>query len=561
MAGSTRYDHDWIVIGSGFGGSVSALRLAEKGYDVEVLECGRRFKDDEFAETMYKHPHRYFWRPYLKMKGIFRMTFFKDVVVLTGCGVGGGSLGYACTLYRARDKFFDDKQWAGLADWKTELDSHYSTAEFMLGVNQVPVHQPSDDIIRSLADDFGVPESYRKTNVGIFFGPDPQNGKGQPAGDPYFGGAGPDRNACKQCGSCMMGCRFGAKNTLVKNYLWFAEKMGVKVSPLRTVTDIRPIPSETGMRDGSGGYEVESIRSGAWFFKGRKVQRAKGVVVAAGALGTNRLLANCKHDSSLPRLSDRLGELVRTNSEAILAATALDDSVDYSTSCAISSSFYPDDHTHIENVTYGHGGDAMGASFTLLTGEGTALTRPLKFLAGVVRDPIGFAKTLTGHHWSRRTVILLVMQTLDNSIKFKPVKNPWGKGWRLTTEEDPVAPNPRFIPAANKAAALAAKKLGGYAQSSIFEVFRNTPTTAHILGGAVIGDGPETGVVDDFNRAFGYHNLLITDGASMPANPGVNPSLTITAIAEHAMTAVPDKDGVKIPEPLVGKTPTEVKVP
>lgn len=557
MERSPRYDHDWIVVGSGFGGSVAALRLAEKGYDVGMLECGRRFEDKDFAEDMYKQPGRYFWRPYLKMKGIFRMTFFKDLVVLSGCGVGGGSLGYANTLYRARDRFFKDRQWADIEDWKSTLAPHYETAEFMLGVNQVPINQPTDDLFRELAAEFGVPETYTKTNVGVFFG-DGEKGKTVP--DPYFGGAGPERTSCKHCGSCMMGCRHGAKNTLVKNYLWFAEKMGVKITPLRTVTDIRPIPGPDGKRDGSGGYEIESVRSGAWFFKDRRVHRARGVVVAAGALGTNKLLANCKLGGSLPRLSDRLGELVRTNSEAILAATASDDSVDYSTSVAISSSFYPDEHTHIENVTYGHGGDAMGSTMTLLTGEGTKVTRPLKFLFNVLTRPGDFAKTLNTYHWARRTVILLVMQTLDNSIKFRPRKNLWGKGWHLTTEEDPVNPNPRFIPVANKAAELVAKKIGGVAQSSVFEVLFNTPTTAHILGGAVIGSGPHTGVVDRFNRAFGYENLLITDGAAMPANPGVNPSLTITAIAEHAMTAVPEKPGAKIPEPLVGKTPTEVEV-
>ncbi len=559
MHGSPRYDHDWIVIGSGFGGSVSALRLAEKGYDVHVLECGRRFKDEDFAEDMYKQPHRYYWWPFLKMKGIFRMTFFKDVVVLSGCGVGGGSLGYANTLYRARDKFFQDRQWADIEDWKSSLAPHYDTAEFMLGVNQVPIDQPADALFRDLAADFNVADSYTKTNVGVYFG-DPQN-KGETVADPYFGGTGPERTSCKQCGSCMMGCRHGAKNTLVKNYLWFAEKMGVKVSPLRTVTDIRAIPNEHGMLDGSGGYEVETVRSGAWFLKNRRVQRARGVVVSAGALGTNKLLVNCKLSGSLPRLSDRLGELVRTNSEAILAASADDDSVDYSTSVAISSSFYPDEHTHIENVTYGHGGDAMGVSFTLLTGDGSRWTRPLKFLGEVVRNPAAFVKRLNTHHWARRTVILLVMQTLDNSIRFRPKRNAWGSGWHLATEEDPVNPNPRFIPAANKAAELAAKRINGIAQSGVFEVFRNTPLTAHILGGAVIGAGPETGVVDNFNRAFGYKNLLIADGSAMPANPGVNPSLTITAITEHAMTAVPDKPGAKIPEPLVGKTPTEVQVP
>jgi cholesterol oxidase len=475
------------------------------------------------------------------MTGVFRMTFFKDVVVLSGSGVGGGSLGYANTLYRAAPKFFQDKQWKEIGDWADVLKPHYDTAERMLGVTEVPFDQPADAVIKGLSEDFGVPETYKKTRVGVFFGEPGQ--EGQTVADPFFGGEGPERTACLHCGACMIGCRFGAKNTLVKNYLWFAEKLGVQIDPLRTVTDIRPIASPSGERDGSAGYEVESVSSGAWFFKRRRVERARGVVMSAGAYGSNKLLVNCKLRGSLPNISDRLGDLVRTNSEAILAATAKDDAVDYSTSVAISSSFFPDEDTHIENVTYGHGGDAMGRSFTLLTGEGNRVTRPLKFVAAAVRHPWQVLRLLGAYHWSRRTVIILVMQTLDNSIKFRPKKNRFGGGWRLSTEEDAFNPNPRFIPAANKAAELAAKRMGGVAQSSIFEVLFNIPSTAHILGGAVIGADPANGVIDSNNRMFGYKNMLVCDGSAMPANPGVNPSLTITAISEHAMAAIPAKTG------------------
>jgi cholesterol oxidase len=533
-----QYDHDWIIVGSGFGGSVSALRLAEKGYDVKMLECGRRFEDDDFAETMLKAPHRYWWRPFLKLQGIFRMTFFKHVLVLSGCGVGGGSLGYANTLYRARPRFFEDKQWSGIEDWANVLQPHYDTAEYMLGVTEVPIHQPADDVIQKLSEDFGVPETYKKTRVGVYFGD--RDKAGETVSDPYFNGEGPDRAACIACGECMMGCRHNAKNTLVKNYLWFAEKLGVKIDPLRTVSDIKPIRAANGRRDGSAGYEVTSVQSGAWFFRRRKKVRVRGVVVSAGTYGTNKLLVNCKLSGSLPRLSHRLGSLVRTNSEAILAVTSKDDDVDYSTSVAISSSFFPDEDTHIENVTYGHGGDAMGRSFTMLTGEGSNLTRPIKFLGAALSHPLDVARLLAAYHWSRRTVILLVMQTLDNSLHLRPKKNFWG-GYRLTTVEDSENPNPRFIPAANKAAALAGKHMGGVAQSAFTEVLANIPSTAHFLGGAVIGRDANTGVVDHFNRAFGYDNLLICDGSAMPANPGVNPSLTITAITEHAMTAVPPR--------------------
>ena len=533
-----KYDHDWILVGSGFGGSVSALRLAEKGYDVKVLECGRRFADEDFAETVGSQPHRYFWRPTMKLFGIFRMTFFKHITVLSGSGVGGGSLGYANTLYRARPRFFSDKQWAGLEDWENVLQPHYDTAEYMLGVTEVPLHQPADDLIKGLAEDFGVADSYKKTRVAVYFGDRDKIGETVP--DPYFDGEGPPRAACMACGQCMTGCRHNAKNTLVKNYLWFAEKLGVKIDPMRTVTDVKPIRATTGRRDGSAGFEVTSVKTGAWLFKGRRVERARGVVVAAGTYGTNRLLANCKLNGSLGRISHRLGELVRTNSEAILAVTAKNDDTSYGTSVAISSSFFPDEDTHIENVTYGEGGDAMGRNFTLLTGEGNHFTRPLKFVLAAIRHPLSALRLIGAYHWSRRTVILLVMQTLDNSLSLRPKKMPFG-GWRLTTEEDPEHPSPRFIPAANKAAELAAKRIGGIPQSSFTEVLANVPTTAHFLGGAVIGRDANSGVVDRFNRTFGYDNLLICDGSAMPANPGVNPSLTITAITEHAMTAIPPK--------------------
>lgn len=544
MDGSTQYDYDWIVVGSGFGGSVSALRLAEKGYDVGIVECGRRFADDDFAESTFKQPGRYYWLPKLGMKGVFRLTYFKDLTVLTGSGVGGGSLGYANTLYRARSKFFSDPQWSTLADWKAELAPHYETAEYMLGVNEVPVTSPTDDLIKQLSEDMGAPETYRKTNVGVFFGRDGV-APGDTVPDPFFGGDGPDRTACHYCGACMVGCRHGAKNTLVKNYLWFAEKLGVQITPERMVEDIRPIPGPNGELDGSAGYEIDTVKSGAWIFKQRRTLRARSLVLSAGALGTNKLLRNCKERGSLPRLSDHLGELVRTNSEAILAVTAKNDDVDWTTSVAISSSFYPDEDTHIENVVYGHKANSMMGSFTLLTGEGTRATRPLRFIATVLRHPIRFIRTLWPYHWSRRTVILLVMQTIDNSIALKPKRRLFGRGVRLTTEEDPVKPNPKFIPVANEAADRVAQLMDGTAQSSVFEALFNMPTTAHILGGAVIGESPDSGVIDTRNRVFGYENFLVCDGSAMPSNPGVNPSLTITALAEHALEAVPPKPGAE----------------
>jgi len=528
-ASEDRYDFDWLVIGSGFGGSVSALRLSEKGYSVGVLECGRRFADHEFPSSTADFK-RYWWNPRLGMKGIFRLTTFKDVSVVSGCGVGGGSLGYACTLYVPPKKFFEDGHWSGMQDWEAALAPHYAEAQRMLGVTQNPHEDPADQLLRELGEELGVGETYKRTPVGIFFGE-----SGETVSDPYFGGEGPDRTGCHLCGRCMVGCVHGAKNTLVKNYLYFAEKRGARVMPERTVLDIRPI----GGADGSEGYEVESVRSGAWLRKERKVQRARGVVVAAGPLGTNKLLQRCLVGGSLPRISANLGEQVRTNSESILAVTVPEDYPDdLIKRVAITSSIYPDPHTHIETVTYGADGDSMHLLNTILVGDGTRVTRPLKLIGQSLLHPRRVAKVLFPRHWSRRTIIILVMQTLDNAIALRPRKGPLGSFW-LQTEQDPERPIPTFIPTANKAAEWFAERTGGIAQSALTEALFNIPTTAHILGGAVIAADREHGVVDARQRVFGYENLLVCDGSAVPANVGVNPSLTITALAEHAMSHVP----------------------
>jgi cholesterol oxidase len=526
------YDFDWLVIGSGFGGSVSALRLSEKGYEVGVLECGRRFADDEFPKSTGDF-RRYFWRPKLGMKGIFRLTTFRDVSVVSGCGVGGGSLGYANTLYVPPKAFFEDTQWAEMADWEQDLAPHYSEAQRMLGVVQNPHDDPADQLLRELGEELGVSDTYQKTPVGIFFGAPGEAGR--TVADPFFGGEGPERTGCQLCGRCMVGCPHGAKNTLVKNYLYLAEKRGAKVMPERTVIDIRPL----GKGDGSDGYEVESVRSGAWLRKDRRVQRARGVVVSAGPLGTNTLLQRCRLNGSLPAISERLGELVRTNSEAILTVTVPEDYPDDLTKrVAITSSIYPDPHTHIETVSYGNDGDSMRMLYTLMVGDGTRLTRPLKLLGQIVLHPKRLMQVLFAKHWSRRTIILLVMQTLDNAMALRPKRGPFGTLW-LRTEQDPERPIPTFIPVANEAAAWLAKRTGGIPQSALTEALFNIPTTAHILGGAVIASDPSRGVVDAHQRVFNYENLLVCDGSAIPANVGVNPSLTITALAEHAMSHVP----------------------
>jgi cholesterol oxidase len=525
------YDYDWIVIGSGFGGSVSALRLAEKGYRVCVLEAGRRFEDEDFPKSAWRL-RKFVWFPWVGKRGIMRIYLFKDIAILAGCGVGGGSLVYANTLYVPSRNFFQAGEWRAMQDWEASLAPHYEEAKRMLGATEVPFENDTDRLFRELASDMDV--EYRRPTVGVYFGE-----PGETVPDPYFDGEGPDRAGCIRCGACMVGCRHNAKNTLRKNYLWFAEREGVEILPERHVTEIRPLGDAD---DGSAGYAVTSRRPGAWLRKRETTLTAKGVVVSAGAVGTNWLLRSCKDFGALPRLSDRLGEVVRTNSEALLAVTATEDKHDFHRSVAISSSIYPDEVTHIENVTYGEAGDAMGLLFTSLTAGGTRVTRPLKWAGGTFAHPIRFVRLLWKRGWARRTVILLVMQTLNNSMRLKPMRIGRRK-LILTTEQDPDNPNPTWIPAANEAAQRIAEKIDGVPQSNLPEALLNTPATAHILGGAVIAPDASRGVVDLRQRVFGYENLMVCDGSVVPANPGVNPSLTITALTEHAMTFVPVADG------------------
>jgi len=521
-------DYDWLVVGSGFGGSVSALRLREKGYSVGVLECGKRFSDSDFPKSTWDL-RRYFWAPRLGMRGIFRMSTFKDVAIVSGSGVGGGSLGYANTLYRARRRFYEDPQWAELADWESALAPHYDEAERMLGVVAYDRDDPADDLLREFAREIGVEDTYAKTRVGVLLDGTP----GERVPDPFFGGAGPERTVCERCGRCMIGCPVGAKNTLVKNYLYLAEQAGADVFAERMVVDVKPL----GAPDGSEGYEITTEHPGAWLRRRRRTFTARGVVFAAGPLGTNKLLAACKLHGSLPRLSDRLGKLVRTNSEAILAVTLPPGAPDIQKRVAITGSIYPDPDTHIETVVYGDAADSMSSLYTVLVGDGTRVTRPLKLLAAAARHPLTFLKLLDPRGWSRRTIIVLVMQTLDNAIELRARRT--RRGARLQTQRDGERPIPSYIPVANQFAAWLAARTGGVAQTALMEAVANVPTTAHVLGGAVIGADASRGVVDARQRVFGYENLLVCDGSAIPANIGVNPSLTITAMAEHAMSHIP----------------------
>ncbi|EHN12684.1 putative cholesterol oxidase CHOD (cholesterol-O2 oxidoreductase) [Patulibacter medicamentivorans] len=534
--GDGQFDVDWVVVGSGFGGSVSALRLAEKGYSVLVLERGEHFDDGTMPKSSFDL-RRYFYAPRLGLRGLFKLTVFRDVFVASGAGVGGGSLVYAMTLYVPPKAFFEDPQWKDLGDWRTELAPHYETAQRMLGVTDVEEDDKADQWLKEYGEETGVADTYRKTRVGTYL-----DTPGQTVADPYFGGEGPARKGCVREGRCMLGCQHGSKNSTTKNYLWFAQKQGARIEARREVVDLRPL----GGGKGELGWEVTHERTGAWLRKDRTVIRARGVVSAGGALGTNELLAQAKLNGSLPDVSSRLGELVRTNSEAVTAVTVPPgEAQNLIRRVAITSSIYPDPHTHIETVTYGKGGGSMRWLFTVLVGDGSRLTRPLKWLGQIARHPKWFLELLLRPGWSERTVIVLVMQTLDNAISLRAKLGRNGRV-KLQTEQDPEKPNPTFIPVANHFTEWLARRTKGVPGSSIFEATMNVPTTAHFIGGATIGADPSSGVVDRDQRVFGYENLLVCDGSAIPANVGVNPSLTITALSEHAMSAVPAKDGREV---------------
>ncbi|TKG67672.1 FAD-dependent oxidoreductase [Prauserella endophytica] len=537
---STDLDYDVIVVGSGFGGSVAALRLTEKGYRVAVIEAGRRFADDEFAKTSWDL-RRYLWAPALGCFGIQRIHLLKDVMVLAGAGVGGGSLVYANTLYRPLEPFYRDRQWAHITDWRAELEPHYDQASRMLGVVTNASVTPSDEVMRKVAADLGVADSYHPTPVGVYFGK-----PGERVADPYFGGAGPERTGCTECGSCMTGCRVGAKNTLVKNYLYLAEHGGAKVVPLTTVTAVRPRGS------GGGSFEVDVRKTGTTSRRFTHTLTAGHVVLAAGTWGTQRLLHDMRDTGTLPRLSPRLGELTRTNSEAIVGAarTTVDPENDYSRGVAITSSIHPDESTHIEPVRYGKGSNAMSLLQTIATDGSSEVPRWRQALRFVVRHPVQTAKLLNGYRWSERTVILLVMQSLDNSITTYTKRGLFGRR-RYTSRQGHGEPNPTFIKAGHEANLRTAEHIGGMAGGTWGEIF-DIPLTAHFIGGAPIGTSADEGVIDPYQRVFNYPNLHVVDGAAITANLGVNPSLTITAQAERAFSLWPNK-GEADPRPAQGE--------
>ncbi|HLR99154.1 MAG TPA: GMC family oxidoreductase [Mycolicibacillus parakoreensis] len=539
--------YDVLIIGSGFGGSVSALRLTEKGYRVGVLEAGRRFADHEFAKNSW-HLREFLWAPRLGCYGIQRIHLLNNVMVLAGAGVGGGSLNYANTLYVPPEPFFNDPQWKHITDWRSELMPHYDQAQRMLGVVKNPTFTDADRIVKEVADDMGVGDTFVATPVGVFFGPDGEKTPGKTVPDPYFGGAGPARTGCIECGECMTGCRHGAKNTLVKNYLGLAESAGAQVHPLTTVTGFE--------QRADGLWQVHTVRTGWGLRRKRRSFTATHLMLAAGTYNTQRLLFKMRDAGKLAELSDKLGVLTRTNSESIVGAATLEvnPDLDLTRGVAITSSIHPTGDTHVEPVRYGKGSNAMGLLQTLMTDgagpQGTDVPRWRQLIDQAREDPAHILRLLNPKQWSERTVIALVMQHLDNSITTFTNRNRLGFR-RYSSKQGHGEPNPSWIPVGNEVTRRIAAKIDGVAGGTWGELF-NIPLTAHFLGGAVIGDSAQTGVIDPYHRVYNYPTLHVVDGAAVSANLGVNPSLSITAQAERAASLWPNK-GEEDPRPAQGQ--------
>lgn len=529
-------DYDVLVIGSGFGGSVSALRLTEKGYRVGVLEAGQRFTDPDFAKTSWDL-RKFLWAPQLGMYGIQRIHLLRNVMILAGAGVGGGSLNYANTLYVPPDPFFNDPQWKNITDWRAELMPHYDQAQRMLGVVKNPTFTDADRIVKEVADDMGCGDTFVATPVGVFFGLDGEMTPGKTVPDPFFGGVGPARTGCIECGECMTGCRHGAKNTLVKNYLGLAETAGAQVHPMTTVTSFE--------QRADGLWEVTTVRTGSKLRRRRKTFTATHLVLAAGTYNTQKLLFKMRDTGKLNKLSSKLGVLTRTNSESIVGAQTLTVSpdLDLTHGVAITSSVHPTADTHVEPVRYGKGSNAMGLLQTLMTDgtgpKGTDVPRWRQFLDQGRERPGLLIRLLNPTRWSERTVIALVMQHLDNSITTFTKRGPGGKRI-MTSKQGHGEPNPTWIPVGNEFTRRMAEKVDGVAGGTWGELF-NIPLTAHFLGGAAIGDSAEHGVIDPYQRVYNYPTLYVMDGAAISANLGVNPSLSITAQAERAASLWPNK--------------------
>ncbi len=518
--------YDYIIVGSGFGGSVSALRLAEKGYSVAVIEKGKRYKPKDFAQTNWNF-RKYFWLPQLKLYGIQCLTLLKHVFILHGAGVGGGSLVYANNLLIPPDEVFKKPEW-GPGDWKATLVPHYATGQRMLGTTPSPTLSPTDEMLCEVGKELTGEDTFHINDVGVFY-----EGSGEEVPDPYFNGEGPPRTGCTLCGACMVGCRDDGKNTLDKNYLYLAEKLGVDIIPETEVTQIL---------DRGNGYGIITRKS-TGFRHHVSTYSSTGIILSGGVMGTVKLLLKCHQNGDLPKLSNRLGDLVRTNSEALIGVKTDRKDVNYSKEIAITSGIYPDKDTHIEVVRYPKGSDAMAMLTTLLVGGGGWLPRPLRFLATAIRHPLKALEALNPFNWAHRTAILLVMQTVENYMQFNYKRRWWRLGRRsMNSSKVPGVPMvPPYIPVANKVAEMMAQKMEGKAYSVLPEVLFDVSSTAHILGGCVMGISEQDGVCDFKGRVHGYENMYVVDGSVIPANLGVNPSLTITAVAEYILSNIPQK--------------------
>ncbi len=518
------YDYDYIVIGSGFGGSVSAMRLSEKGYKVGVIEKGKRFAAKDFPKTNWS-VSKYLWVPMLKWFGFQKLTFFKEVFVLSGVGVGGGSLVYANTHMMPDDAYFNNPSWGHLKDWKKVLGPYYDKARYMLGTVKYDKEYIEDKKLKEVAQDMGREDSYDKVDVGVYFG-DTKN----PV-DPYFKGLGPKRTGCTECAGCMVGCRHGAKNTLDKNYLYFAEEFGTEVIAETLVTKIEYIDEV---------YHIHTESSTSWFGKNKRVLKSKGLVVSGGVLGTMDLLLKQKHKlGTLPNISDSLGFQVRTNSESLCGVAAGDTKLN--NGIAISSVFNPDENTHVEIVKFPDKSGALARLAGPAASEGNGLVRTTKMIGNVITSPLKFLRSTLSTNLPKNSIIFLVMQSLDSSLKMVWKPGLFGGGIAMANEGNNKVP--AYIPIGQEVMHRYAEKVNGVPQNAVTEVMFNMSTTAHILGGCPMGETKETGVVNENFELHSYPNMFVLDGSIVAGNLGVNPSLTITALSEYAMDQIAAKDG------------------
>jgi cholesterol oxidase len=526
--------YDYVIIGSGFGGSVSAMRLTEKGYSVLVLERGKRFEDQDFPKSNWNLP-KYLWLPALRFHGFFEMTFMNGLLALHGSGVGGGSLGYGNVLIEPDDRLFAAPSWSHLNDWKHELQPHYVTARRMLGVVRNPHLWHADETCRELAESLGYGHTFEPLPVGVFFGEENKT-----VADPFFGGAGPARAGCNFCGGCMVGCRYNAKNTLMKNYLYFAEKNGATVIPEVKARDIKPLPA--GGSDGAR-YEVTFSSSTAFFFKPEQRVRARNVIVSAGTIGTLELLFRCRDvTKSLIRISHHLGNRVRTNSENILGVTARKRDVDYSKGIAISSIFSADEVTRVEPVRYSDGASFIRVlTAPLIEGARNLPMRIMKTIWAIVRHPWDFLYGKFFSRWARYTTILLVMQTEENLTRIRLGRSFFTFGRKGLVIQNEKEHSAEGLSLASEITRAFAERVNGITATAFTDSLFNFPTTAHLMGGVPFGRDEAEGVIDLNFQVFNYPGLYVVDGSVMPANPGVNPSLTITALAEYAMSKIENK--------------------